>query len=171
MNTRQLALLQEILEVCESRAIRIWIRGGWAVDFALGQITREHEDIDLFAWVQDVERLVEALEQAGFSPVAGPPPEAQRDFTKDEESIQVALVGLNEEGEVIVAGGPAKGSLWPVGMLGSHQGQIGEIVCPIVNPWVQIELKERYPVWRPELPRLAKHASDIARLREHLTAL
>jgi hypothetical protein len=90
--------------LCETRDIPIWVRGGWAVDFALGQITREHEDIDLFAWAKDAERLVEAFEQAGFCPMAGPPPEAQRDFTKDEESIQVALVGLNEEGEAIVAG-------------------------------------------------------------------
>jgi hypothetical protein len=103
--------------------------------------------------------------------VAGPPPEAQRDFTKDEEGIQVALVGLNEEGEAIVAGGPAKGSPWPPGMLGSHRGQIGEMVCLIVNPLVQIELKEQYPVWRPDLPRVAKHASDIARLRERFLAL
>jgi phosphorylcholine metabolism protein LicD len=74
MNARQLPLLQEILALCETRAIPIWVRGGWAVDFALGQITREHEDIDLFAWAQDAERLVEAFEQAGFSPQDGPPP-------------------------------------------------------------------------------------------------
>ncbi|GHO59179.1 nucleotidyltransferase domain-containing protein [Ktedonobacter robiniae] len=166
MNSRQLILLQEILTLCETKAISIWVRGGWAVDFALGQITREHEDIDLFAWAKDAERLVETLEQAGFSLQQGPPPEAQRDFTKDEESIQVALVGLNETGELIVAGGPAAGSLWPQGMLGSHRGQIGETVCLIVNPLVQIELKEQYPVWRPDLPHLPKHADDIARLRE-----
>lgn len=97
MNTRQLALLQEIMTLCETRAIPIWVRGGWAVDFALGQITREHEDIDLFAWASGAQRLVEALEQAGFCPEAGPPPEAQRDFTKDEESIQVALLSMKEE--------------------------------------------------------------------------
>ncbi len=49
MNTRQLALLQKILDACESKAIPIWVRGGWAVDFALGQIAREHEDIDLYS--------------------------------------------------------------------------------------------------------------------------
>ncbi len=171
MNTRQLTLLQEVLDMCETRAIPIWVRGGWAVDFALGQITREHEDIDLFAWASDTQRLVKALEQAGFCPEPGPPPEAQRDFIKDEESIQVALVALSERGEAIVAGGEAKGLPWPAGMLGSHRGQIGKIVCPLVNPLIQIELKERYPVWRPDLPRLAKHANDIARLRECLTTL
>ncbi|GLV54319.1 hypothetical protein KDH_11670 [Dictyobacter sp. S3.2.2.5] len=87
MNTRQLALLQETFEICKMKAIPIWIRGGWAVDFALGQITREHEDIDLFAWAKDAERLTEAFEQAGFCPQEGPPPDAQRDFTKGEESI------------------------------------------------------------------------------------
>lgn len=170
MNTRQLKLLQEILVLCETRAIPIWVRGGWAVDFALGQITREHEDIDLFAWARDAERLAEALEQAGFCPREGPPPEAQRDFTRDGESVQVALVDLNERGETVVAGGPAAGSPWPPEMLGSHRGQIGEMVCSIVNPLVQIELKERYPEWRPDLPRIAKHASDIARLRERFAS-
>lgn len=169
MNARQLPLLQEIMALCETRAIPIWIRGGWAVDFALGQITREHEDIDLFAWAQDAERLVEAFEQADFCPQEGPPSEAQRDFIKDEESIQVALVGLGEGGEAIVAGGPAAGSPWPLGMLGSHRGQIGETVGLIVNPLVQIELKEQYPAWLPDLPRMAKHTDDIARLRERFT--
>lgn len=169
MNARQLTLLQEILALCETRAIPIWVRGGWAVDFALGQITREHEDIDLFAWARDAARLVEALEQAGFCPQDGPPPDQQRDFTKEEESIQVALVDLNEGGEVVVAGGSWAGSLWPPGMLGSHRGQLGELSCPIVNPLVQIELKEQFPVWRPDLPHKPKHASDIARLRERFT--
>lgn len=166
MNARQLSLLQEVLTLCETRVIPIWLRGGWAVDFALGQITREHEDIDFFALARDAERLVEAFEQAGFCPQEGPPPESQRDFTKDQESIQIGLVDLNEDGEAIVAGGPAKGLPWPSGMLGSHRGQIGEIVCLIVNPLVQIELKEQTPVWRPDLPHYPKHASDIARLRE-----
>ena len=129
MNARQLPLLQEILALCEARAIPIWLRGGWAADFALGEITREHEDIDLFAWVQDAGRLTEAFEQAGFSPQQGPPPEAQRDFTRDGESIQVALVDLNEAGEAVVAGGSAKGSAWPQGMLGSHKGQIGDNIA------------------------------------------
>ena len=145
------------------------MRGGWAVDLALGRITREHEDIDLFAWAKDAGRLVETFEQAEFHPKEGPLPEAQRDFIKDEESIQVALVDFNEKGEAIVAGGPAVGNVWPQGMLGSHQGQIGELVCQIVNPLVQIELKENYPVWRPDLPHMPKHASDIAHLREHFT--
>ncbi|GLV54318.1 hypothetical protein KDH_11660 [Dictyobacter sp. S3.2.2.5] len=81
----------------------------------------------------------------------------------------MALVDLNSQWEVIVAGGPAKGSVWPQGMLGSHRGHIGEFVCPIVNPLVQIEIKEHYPIWRPDLPRFEKHISDIARLRERFT--
>jgi hypothetical protein len=169
MNVRQFALLQEIMTLCATRAIPIWVRGGWAVDFALGQITREHEDIDLFAWASDAKRMTEALEQAGFRPQDGPPPEQQRDFIKDEESIQVALVDLNDAGEVIVAGGPWAGSPWPPGMLGTDRGEIGEMNYPIVNPLVQIEVKEQYSVWRPDLPRKAKHASDIARLRERFT--
>jgi hypothetical protein len=74
-----------------------------------------------------------------------------------------------KKGRPLSLGGKAAGSPWLPGMLGSHRGQIGETVCLIVNPLVQIELKEKMPVWRPDLPHVAKHASDIARLRERFT--
>jgi hypothetical protein len=52
MNDRQLAVIREVASICNSAAIAYWVRGGWAVDFFFGRITREHEDIDLFAWAE-----------------------------------------------------------------------------------------------------------------------
>ena len=57
-------------------SVEFWLRGGWAVDFFLGRITREHEDIDLFVWGNDAPRLLERLQHAGFEEVGGPPPES-----------------------------------------------------------------------------------------------
>lgn len=167
-NTRQLALIAEIVALCDAASIPCWLRGGWAVDFFLGRVTREHEDIDLFAWATDAPALTHALEQTGFIEQGGPPPEAQRDFTKDGEAVQVALLARNQRDQVIVAGGPATGTAWPDDMLTSTTGRIGGIVCPIVNPRVQIEIKELFPTWRPDLPPRPKHQADVARLREAL---
>jgi hypothetical protein len=88
MNARQLALIAEFVALCQEASIQCWLRGGWAMDFFLGRVTREHEDIDLFVWAKDAGTLARELEQAGFREVEGPPPEAQRDFVKAGEALQ-----------------------------------------------------------------------------------
>lgn len=45
----QLKLLSEISAICATIECRLWLRGGWAIDFLLGKVTRPHEDIDLIA--------------------------------------------------------------------------------------------------------------------------
>jgi hypothetical protein len=169
MNDRQFVLIKEIVSLCEAASIPCWLRGGWAMDFFLGRVTREHEDIDLFAWAEDAPKLVRALERAGFRELGGPPPEAQRDFTKDGEEVQIALLARNQRGEVVVAGGLAAGAPWPADMLSGVVGRLGDVRCPIVNPRVQIEIKEKFPEWIGRPPR-EKHRADIARLREALAS-
>jgi hypothetical protein len=167
MNARQLALIAEVVSLCEEASIPCWLRGGWAMDFFLGCITREHEDIDLFVWAKDAPMLVRVLEHTGFREVGGPPLEAQRDFVKDGEELQVALLAQNERGEVVVAGGPWAGTPHPEGMLVHSIGRLGDVACPIVNPRVQLTIKEQFPGW-VGLPMSEKHRSDIAHLRRAL---
>jgi len=40
--------MREVVAMSERLGVEIWFRGGWAVDFFLGQVTRDHVDID---WV------------------------------------------------------------------------------------------------------------------------
>ncbi|MFD1176501.1 nucleotidyltransferase domain-containing protein [Paenibacillus puldeungensis] len=42
------------------------MRGGWAIDFLLGKVTRPHDDIDLITWIQNREQLECALAEAGY---------------------------------------------------------------------------------------------------------
>ncbi|WP_442480737.1 hypothetical protein [Streptomyces kutzneri] len=44
------------------------------MDFFLGEITRDHEDIDWFAWTADAGALAEGLLLHGYRPVPGPAP-------------------------------------------------------------------------------------------------
>ncbi len=60
---------------------------------------------------------MDELEHAGFVEQQGPPPEAQRDFTKDGEQVQVAHLARKPHGRVVVAGRPAAGTPWPDDML------------------------------------------------------
>ncbi|NQX62193.1 nucleotidyltransferase domain-containing protein [Paenibacillus qinlingensis] len=37
------------------------MRGGWAIDFLLGRVTRLHKDLDLVTWVRHREELEQVL--------------------------------------------------------------------------------------------------------------
>jgi hypothetical protein len=43
---RQLRLIADTVAMAERLGVQVWLRGGWATDFFLGQVTRDHVDID-----------------------------------------------------------------------------------------------------------------------------
>ena len=161
--SKQLRLLAEFVEVLRSVEAPCWLRGGWALDFALGRITRQHEDIDLFAWSKDGDRIDAALERRGFIRAPGPPPERQRNYMKDGEEFHVALIEEDEHG-VLRSPGVSEWA-WPEGMIGSTLGQLGDLTLAIVPPGVQIELKEIGLALNPNHRYRDKHERDIALLR------
>ncbi|WP_329258329.1 hypothetical protein OG417_20490 [Actinoallomurus sp. NBC_01490] len=165
---RQLRLIAEVLAASAGCGAPVWLRGGWAMDFFLGAVTRDHRDIDWFAWVDDAERLGAELAGRGYRPVAGLPPEQQVDLVKDGEDLSFNLLRRDASGRVVVGGGPWAGSPWPQDLLEPHTGRIGDLLCPIIAPRAQIEIKRMMPVWVPGSPRRPKDAEDIARLEAAL---
>ncbi|GIZ54140.1 nucleotidyltransferase domain-containing protein [Noviherbaspirillum aridicola] len=47
MNIAQVRLIHQIMTSADTCGIPLWISGGWAIDARLGEITRDHDDIDL----------------------------------------------------------------------------------------------------------------------------
>ncbi|MEV6835103.1 aminoglycoside adenylyltransferase [Streptomyces sp. NPDC051133] len=166
---RQLALVAEVSAAAREHGIPLWLRGGWAMDFFLGEVTRDHGDIDWFAWARDAARLAGVLTRLGHAPVPGPPPGLQLDFVKDGLDSSFTLVDRDAAGRVVVAGGPWAGTPWPDGLLDAQPGRIGALEAAIVGPAAQIEIKRMMPVWDPSRPRRAKDAEDVARLRAALS--
>lgn len=164
---RQLRLIRQIVGVADALGIEIWLRGGWAMDFCLGRVTRPHRDVDWFIWAADADALSEALVEVGYLPTPGPPLDQQREFTADGEDVQFALLARNG-GDVVVAGGPWAGAPWPSGMLEAAPGQIGDLRCPVIAPAAQIEIKQMMPVWNPALARRDKDRADIELLKTFL---
>ncbi|MFB6817521.1 nucleotidyltransferase domain-containing protein [Streptomyces sp. NPDC056347] len=165
---RQLRLIAEAVEVSEAVGVPLWLRGGWAMDFFLGEITRDHGDIDWFARAGDARALADELLRRGHRPVPGSPPDLQLDFVKDGLESSFTLVDRDATGAVVVAGGPWAGAPWPEGMLDAGPGRIGDLRCAVVSPRAQIEIKRMTPVWDPSRPRRPKDAEDIARLEAAL---
>ncbi|MFK0257902.1 nucleotidyltransferase domain-containing protein [Streptomyces sp. NPDC090445] len=167
-SARQLRLIGETVDLAKALGVEVRLRGGWAMDFFIGEVTRDHEDIDWFAWTGDAAALADALMRSGWQPVPGPPPGQQADFSKEGVESSFALLDRDRYGRAVVAGGPWAGELWPEGMLDGSVGRIGDLRCGIISPGAQIEIKRMTPVWVPGRPRRAKDAEDIARLEAAL---
>jgi hypothetical protein len=76
---RQLRLIADTVAMSERIGVQIWLRGGWAMDFFLGRVTRDHADIDWAAWIEDAPALTAALHADGYQAITGPPPDQQLD--------------------------------------------------------------------------------------------
>jgi Aminoglycoside-2''-adenylyltransferase len=165
----QLRLIAGVVAMSGQLGVQIWLRGGWAMDFFIGEVTRDHVDIDWEAWIDDASAITAALHADGWRTITGPPPDQQLDVAGDGEEMSFGWLARGQDGKVTVAGGPFAGEPWPDGMLDwSPAGRIGSVQCPIISPEVQIESKEMMPVWVPGRPRRPKDAEDIARLRQAL---
>ncbi len=86
----QLAAIAEILALAHDLDVPLWLRGGWAMDFFLGSITRDHADIDWFALADDGPRLGAALIERGFRDVTTAPAGQQIDLIREDVEHGVA---------------------------------------------------------------------------------
>lgn len=168
LTREQLAAITELLDAADELNVRAWLRGGWAMDFFLGHVTRDHSDIDWFALVDDVPRLRGQLLRLGFTDVTAADPEQQIDLRRGRVDHGIAIVRLDDQENPVVAGGAWAGEPWPVGMLDSCMGRIGDSKAPVITPAAQIEIKTMMPLWNPSLRRRQKDLDDIATLRAYL---
>ncbi|MEV4410463.1 aminoglycoside adenylyltransferase [Catellatospora sp. NPDC049609] len=166
----QLRAIAEIEQVTRREGIPVWLRGGWAMDFFLGRVTRPHLDVDWFCWAADADRLADVLAGLGFVAYGDNPPDLQRDFLRDGVDLGVALLGQDAAGRVVVPAGPYAGAPWPDGMLAAPPGRLGDLTCAVISPAAQLEIKKMMPVWVPGMPRRDKDRADIALLQAGLTA-
>src|SRR4051812_4141655 len=64
---RQLRVIAEVAGLASAAGIEVWLRGGWAMDFFLGEVTRPHVDVDWFCWAADADRLAALLHARGYT--------------------------------------------------------------------------------------------------------
>ena len=89
----QLKLIQQITPLLARARVPHWLVGGWAVDFLVGEITRDHEDIDFTIWENDCEQAETALAEEGFDSS-----QATRKLPLKVDRSKVGLFGILELG-------------------------------------------------------------------------
>ena len=63
-----------VMETPAAAGVRAWLDGGWAVDAAVGRVTRPHDDLDLTVDRDDLTRLDQVLSAGGWTARPSRPP-------------------------------------------------------------------------------------------------
>lgn len=140
----QLKVLAEISKISRKIGIEYWLRGGWAIDFLLGKITRSHDDIDLVTWVKNREQLENELAKAGYEKIFVEEEfrDRQSDFLKQNVEITFNYISLSDDGELIMNGLPEW--VWKPDSLLSQTFNLNGISARVLNPTQLLDEKVVY---------------------------
>jgi hypothetical protein len=160
----QLGIIREISEALTRSEVDHWLFGGWAVDFAVGDMTRQHRDVDFIVWEVDLSRIAGLLRFLGYRARSSKHPKHQFSWEKSGTEVQINLITKTTDGSII---SPGTFSDWPwlEGSFGNHRGCIGDLTIPIVSPAGQLESKKNFPNHLAGQPLRVKDFHDIEQLR------
>jgi hypothetical protein len=140
----QLKVIGEMSAISETLGIEFWLRGGWAIDFLLGKITRTHDDIDIVTLIENRERLENELLKAGYEqvPVKEQFRNRQSDFQKGSVEITYSYLTLNVNRDLIMNELPEW--VWRADSLLQHNFQLQGLTAKVIHPKQLLEEKETY---------------------------
>jgi hypothetical protein len=152
----QLAVIGALTRVLAAARVRFWLRGGWAVDFLVGAVTRAHADVDAVTWLRHRRRLHRALVDAGFR--VARELDVQSDFAKGGVDVSFVFLTRERDGRIATHGIPAW--RWRDDALPRGPRRLHGVACRVVGAAQLLEEKEGDP--RPARP---KDVASIAALR------
>jgi len=99
---RQLLALAELGQLLDSRGFDYWLFGGWAVDFYVGAVTRDHGDIDLAVWVDDVGEIDAALVAVGWRHTPADGEDGGTRYERQGVRAELTYIVKGDGGEVFI---------------------------------------------------------------------
>ena len=162
----QLELISEVSTLLTSADIEHCLMGGWALDFLLGRVTRPHDDVDLFVWATDAEKIRDLLTLNGYTYQEDySNPDYSAFFRKHEQLIDFTFLERNEYNGIRVAG-PFQEWALPQTCFSRTSASLDGIECPVLNAAGQIHLKAELRKFLPDWPERRKDIDDLALLRQ-----
>jgi hypothetical protein len=156
----QLSLLAELADVFAGARLAGWLRGGWALDFLLGEVTRPHSDVDLVTWRRHRQRVHRLLPAHEYALVRELP--VQTDFTKHDQTVSVVFVARGPDGRPVVPGIP--GWTWRPDALPRRRHTLRGVSWRVVSPEQLLDEKEGYEAGTGRPPRSKDRVSmDLLR--------
>jgi hypothetical protein len=157
---QQLEAIASLNAACASAGVDYWLFGGWAVDFWVGRVTREHHDIDAAAWLRDFDTIKMVLENAGWkhTPVKGEV--IGTNYTRRAAVVEFTFVELRDDGAIVIPF-PDQPIVWSLESFGKHEARL-EGVSARVIPLDLLRSGKQVPRQPPE--EAAKDRADAESL-------
>jgi len=113
----QLDAIASVARLFRERGVDHWLFGGWAVDFWVGCMTREHGDVDLAVRLRDRPLIDEVLLADGWQPAPVDDEAIGAGYRRDDVLLELTFVESDDQGRVLLpfADGPAVWSTIPFG--------------------------------------------------------
>ena len=114
---RQLDTLGEVTALLDADGLDYWLFGGWAVDFHVGRVTREHGDVDLAVWLEDEACVASLLHANGWRHAPEPEEDGGTGYERDGVRLELTHLVQDGAGRVLIPlrAGPAVFSDEPLG--------------------------------------------------------
>ncbi|WP_172256421.1 nucleotidyltransferase domain-containing protein [Saccharibacillus deserti] len=157
---KQLDILREIGDLFEEIGEPFWLRGGWAIDFRIGRVLREHDDLDLVARLSAEQTIVGRLEAAGFESLFIN--EKQTDYRKNGVDVQILYLTHNEGGPLTPHGIPEW--VWMPDCLDPRAHELNGVRARVLTP--QQLLAEKLDYERIGRPKREKDTVSKKLLRQ-----
>jgi hypothetical protein len=98
----QLQAIERLDRTLGEHRLDYWLFGGWAVDFWVGAVTREHDDIDVAAWRDDYEPIRAALTAAGWRHTPAADEAVGTRYRWGAALVEFTFVAVDEAGRIVI---------------------------------------------------------------------
>jgi hypothetical protein len=155
---QQLAAIARLDASFKGAGVAYWLFGGWAVDFHVGRVTREHADIDIAVWQSDVAQVGSLLANDGWIDVSPPDSDGYNSYERGAIRLDVAVLARDSDGIVYTPLLAGRGE-WPVASFGADVRNLAATTAHVVRRASLIADKSEV---RDDEAAAAKDAADIA---------
>jgi hypothetical protein len=162
----QLRAIRSVIAVTRAADISVWLFGGWGLDARIGEITREHGDVEF--WVERIhaERSKAVLVEAGAKALATQPLEEACEFIWDGVPFSTAYFDRQPDGSFSQPAGRWSDWLFPPGSFGDEPGVLDGTPVLAMSVSGMLAMKEQFPQLRNGRPWRQKDLDDIEILRQ-----
>ena len=135
--------LVEVVDRLEQHGVDVWLDGGWGVDALLERETREHDDLDLVAPLEQSEAIIRLLGELGYELVDGAPPVSFVLVDRSGRQVDVHPVTFDADGRGVYE--MRDGGQWVYPAEGfAGQGNVAGRSVRCLTPEVQVLVHAGY---------------------------
>jgi len=99
---QQLWALAEVGSLFDRSGFQYWLFGGWAVDFHVGTVTREHYDIDLAVRLDEAQAIRALLEAEGWRHAPTGDEDGGIGYERGRVRLELTYLTSDDAGRVLI---------------------------------------------------------------------